>query len=351
MVQYRSGSLLLTRADQNGRVVLTAQPLTLGEMRLSGQSTVLVTDINPVFSASDRILAYAFLAPPNERMRWVDRTGKLLSDATGNMHAFNFDLSPDERFIAIELTRPQSIVVHDIARGVTATLINSGVDPIWSPDGREIAYTVPRGAESGIAVSPAFGGPSRMVFKSADPIYPDDWSRDGKWLATVRNVTGERQGVLIPLDPNAQPVVFARESARGVDEAHFSPDGKWIAYGVTSGTDAVDVFVVPNPPTGERWQVSVAGGAQPRWRGDGKAIYFLSREGAMMAVDFLARSAGAPQISAPRVLFETGIQVNAGIDQYAVNRDGTRFLLRRVAETAPANQLQLIVNWPELVKK
>ena len=349
LLHYRSGHLLLTRADQSGRVTLTAQPFVLDEMRLSGQPTVLVTDVNPVFSASDHVLVFAFGGPPNERLIWVDATGKFVSNATGEVRPFNFDLSPDERFIAIQLTSPGSVVVHDIDRGVMSTLLPVGGDPIWSPDGRQIAYAMPVGAELGIWVIPAFGGQSRQVFKAADPTYPDDWSQDGKWLAGLRNAPGERQGILIPLDPNAQPIVFAREAVRGIDEPRFSPDGKWIAYGVTSGPDPVDVFLVPNPPTGERWQVSVAGGAQPRWRADGKAIYFLSPTGTMMVVDVRTGTSGPPDISAPRALFETGLQVNAGIDQYAVGRDGTRFLLRRKAETAPANQLQVIVNWPGLL--
>ena len=107
------------------------------------------------------------------------------------------------------------------------------------------------------------------------------------------------------------------------------------------------------PPTGERWQVSVAGGAQARWRADGKALYFLSLSGTMMMVDVQMKLGVAPKISAPRALFETGLQVATGTDQYAVNKDGTRFLVRRPDESdeGALNHLDVIVNWPGLLKR
>ena len=121
----------------------------------------------------------------------------------------------------------------------------------------------------------------------------------------------------------------------------------------TTIRQAGEVYVTTVPPTGERWQISVAGGAQPRWRADGKALYFLSLSGTMMMVDFQAATGGPPQISAPRSLFETGLQVSPGLDQYRVNADGSRFLLRRSDQSSSAalNQLDVIVNWPGLLKK
>lgn len=105
------------------------------------------------------------------------------------------------------------------------------------------------------------------------------------------------------------------------------------------------------PLTGERWQVSVAGGAQPRWRADGRALYFLSATGTMMMVDVQTKPGGPPQISLPRALLETGLSVQFGLDQYAVNHDGTRFLVRRPdqSDVGSLDRLHVIVSWPRLL--
>jgi Tol biopolymer transport system component len=190
------------------------------------------------------------------------------------------------------------------------------------------------------------------VYEPSTLTYLDGWSRDGAWLAG--HVGGSAgPGILIPLAEGGKPILFEDNSKEtGVDEARFSPDGRWLAYSLATPS-SVDTFLIPLPPTGERWRVSVAGGVQPRWRADGRALYFLSMSGTMMMVDFEARAGAPPQISAPRALFETGIQVLQGFDQFAVNRDGTRFLIRRLddRETMMQNRLQVIVNWPGLLKK
>ena len=351
-LHYRSGYVLLTRAETSGRVNLTAQPLDLANMQVTGQPMLLAADVNPSYSASDRILVLGPGGPTTESLDWLDETGKVISNAVKPEAVFNFDLSPDERFIALHLNVPRVLAVHDTARGVTSTLVNGGSDPIWSPDGRQIVYSI-GGAEAGLYVIPAFGGDSRLLLKreAGVPVYPEDWSQDGRWIAALREQAKEKQGIVLPVDGKSEPIVIAREATNGVDELRFSPDGKWIAYGVTAGTTPRDVFMVPNPPTGERWQVSVNGGAQPRWRDDGKAIYYLSPSGTLMVVDVRMTPNGPPDISAPHALFETGIVVNAAVDQYDVGRQGKRFIRRRPAAGALPDEVQVIVNWPELLKK
>ena len=354
--QYRSGRLLLSVTEPTGRSVLTAQPLDLSGPRLTGNPSVLVADLHPSFSASETgVLVYGPGQSVAERFVWVDARGSdvaTVSTGTERMRPANFDLSPDERFLVIQqVGNSNPLLVHDLTRGVSTSLTVRGTDPIWSFDGKQIAFARVGGSEQGIHVTPAFGGSSRLVYAAKDPTYLDDWSRDGQWLAGHVNITGA--GILMPLAANATPILFEDKGGpAGVDETRFSPDGRWLAYGRNvAGTG--DVFLIPVPPTGERWQVSVAGGAQPRWRSDGKALYFLSLAGTMMMVDIQMKSGAPPQISAPRALFETGLQVNTGFDQYAVNKDGTRFLIRRPDQAAMAalNYLNVIINWPGLLKE
>ena len=349
----RSGHLLIARVERSGRSILTAQPFDAATMTLSGQQATLVEGLNQTVSASHTgVLAFAPRNEFAEELVWVNTRGELISRVLGKLQAQNFDVSRDDRLVVLEGSN--ALRVHDLQRGVTTTLTSGGADPIWSADGRQIAFSIVPVAERGIYVMPAFGGAKRRVYTSAVPTYIDDWSSDGKWLSAhtnlVNTTTMKGEGFLIPLDPGAKPIVFGdTTAARGIDEGRFSPDGKWLAFGLSS-SDAGDVFLMTLPPTGERWQVSVAGGAQPRWSSDGKSLFFLATDGRLMTVDIEARPGAPPAISAPRALFQTGLAVTLNLDQFAVSRDGQRFLIRRPEENVAKDEIRIIVNWPELLR-
>lgn len=351
---YSFGHLLIASSDAAGRSAVTAQPLDLATHSLTGEIVVLVDDANPVFSASDNgVLVTAPGLQVDDRFVWLDARGVTQSTITTGAELrrpTNFDLSPDGGSLVIQQAGPANpLVVHDLARGVTTALSVRGTDPVWSPDGRQIAFPVVSGPNRGIHIVPAFGGASRLIHSQAEVVYLDDWSRDGKWLAG--HVTMSGHGILVSTNSDAKPIMF-EQGGLAVDETAFSPDVRWLAYNGGQGQN-VNVYLTAVPPTGERWQISVAGGAQPRWRADGKALYFLSLSGTMMMVDFQAAPGGPPRISAPRALFDAGLQVAPALDQYRVNANGTRFLVRRSdsAASAASNQLDVIVNWPGLLKK
>jgi Tol biopolymer transport system component len=199
-----------------------------------------------------------------------------------------------------------------------------------------------------IVVQPASGGPAEVVYESDLATLVEDWSSDGKYLAA--NEAG-RRGLIIALDGKQPPVEYASvpSGPAGVDEPRFSPDGKWLVYNATEG-GRHEVFLIPLSPTGERWQLSLAGGSQGRWRRDGTALYYLANDGALMQVDVKLAPGSRPVLSRPRQLFATGLTPTTNIDQFAPNADGTRFLLRRPQRGDVAEQLDVIANWPALVK-
>jgi hypothetical protein len=344
----RSGHLLLTTNGAAGDLDLTARRLDLSTMNLSGDRVVLASGVTSQFTASQNgILAYAHGGLATEELVWVDDRGGVAAPVMPRARLTNFDLSKDDRMIAIQ--EPEGLRVHDLQRGVTTVLAaGSGVDPVWSPDGREVAYAISAAPDRGVYVMPAFGGPARRIYTRDVATYLDDWSRDGKWLAAHSNLPND--GLLIPLDPALEPIPFGSATAKSaVDEGRFSPDANWLAYGLTSA-EGGDVFLMPVPPTGPRWQVSVSGGAQPRWSGDGRSLFFLAPDGLLMKVDVDAKPGAIPNLSAPRALFQTGIRVVLNLDQFAVSRDGTRFLLRRPESGAATEDIRVIVNWPALLK-
>jgi Tol biopolymer transport system component len=344
-VQYHDGYLLIAHSP-NDQPSITAQRFDPVAGTLSGPRVTLAAGASMLFTASPSALVYANASSALERFFWVDERGATLSSLEGDISIFNFDLSADGRMVVLE-QRPTGLSVRDLARGVTSRLSAEGVDPVWSRDGSQVAYAVP-GKRTVHVISP-FGGPSRQIFQSDVPVYLDDWSRDGRWVAGHTMATGP--GILIPVGHDAKPIAFKHDDL-GVDETRFSPDGRWLAYGAVGVQGAQSqVFVIDLPPSGARWQVSVNGGAQPRWRDDGKALYFLSTSGTMMMVDVTLRAGAPPQFSAPRGLFETGLGVTGNVDQYAVGADGSRFLLRRSVDQRPQDDPQVVLNWQTLLKE
>ena len=129
----------------------------------------------------------------------------------------------------------------------------------------------------------------------------------------------------------------------------FSPDGKWIAYHATAENTPY-VYVVPFPTTGERWQISTRGGVQPRWRGDGRELYYLDTEGQLMRVEM---PGGDPRQAKPaETLFRTTLQPSSAVDQFTASVDGQRFVLRRPVGELGTDQapLTVIVNWRGLAR-
>lgn len=281
-----------------------------------------------------------------EQLYWIDAHGNQAGEAMPpTERPTNFDLSHDERFIAVQ--QAGGIVIHDIARGVTTPLPVAGTDPIWSPDDRQILYAEP--LSNAMRAIPASGGSPRLIYQSkAVPIYPEDWSTDGQWIAAVTR----GQGVLIPTSrPDPQPIsISVPDDLTQHEELRFSPDGHWLAFG-QSRAGVNEAILTAVPPTGERWQLSFGGGAQPRWRSDGRALYFQSMTGTLMTVDVTLTPGKPPQISVPRRVFDTGIAPQPALDQYTPTRDRNRFLMRRPLEGAKPmpEQLQVIVSWPTLL--
>ena len=351
---YRSGYLLIARVERAGRGALTAQPFDPATATLSGQPIGLMSGLNQAISASETgILAFAQVQESTQEVVWLDERGNLISRVLGNTSVENLDLSPDDRMVVMQ--DAGALRLHDLQRGVTTTLAPAGADPVWSGDGRQVAFVINTPEDRGVHVMPANGGASRRVYASKTPIFIDGWSLDGKWIAAHTNRVGgtdqKGEGFLIPLTPGVQPVVFSDTTdERAVDETRFAPDGRWLAFGLTN-VDTGEVFLMPVPPTGERWQVSVAGGAQPRWSGDGRSLFYLALDGTLMRVDVDPSAGPAPKISAPRPVLQTGVDVALNIDQFAVSRDGKRFLLRRPEIATDREEIQLIVNWPELLKR
>jgi eukaryotic-like serine/threonine-protein kinase len=336
---------------------LLAQPVDPNTFALAGDPVTLVDDVSvsaggrAAFSVSRTgVVAYEHQRNVESQLTWVDRTGKEL-DIVGKPGIYStIDMAPDEHRVAVGLMDPGTVAVNlwvmDLERPVASRLTYGTVresDPAWSPDSRRIAFnSIRNGLKSLYAMSPGGGSEEELLRSSGPPLAIDDWSKDGRFV--LYHIDSTRELWALPLAGDRKPILVMRTlSGTQPDEANFSPDGKWVAYN-TSESGRMDVYIAPFPPTGDKWQISSAGGAQPRWRGDGRELFYFALDGTMM-VTGISADAGTIHPSSPRELFHTSVFVAAFTEQYAVSADGQRFLMMKPTSDASAVTMTVIVNW------
>jgi Tol biopolymer transport system component len=273
------------------------------------------------------------------------------------LYTSNFDLSTDGTRIAVAQRNPENsqydLWVIDWARKTSARLtfdpaLSPNGNVVWSSDGLHIAFSSERRGNRDIFEKKAGGGVETSLVATASDEWPEDWSKDGRYLAYGSNSGSANFGDLyaLPLFGDRKPIPVA-QSPFAEDEPRFSFDGRWLAYNSNeSGT--AQVYVVSFPAIDQKLQMSTAGGVQPRWRRDDKELYYLAPDGAMMAVEF--RGLTIDQ-GAPRPLFNTGLDADQARDQFAVSPDGQRFLIQLPAQEGSATPVTVVMNWTAALRK
>ncbi len=339
---YGQNGTLVAHPFDFDRGAFQGVPVTIAPDVDWSPSGWLAADVSP-----GGVLVYRAIGVTRVQFEWVDRIGRRLAVVGQPEPYTNFDLSPDGlRVVVVQRSRDAnstSIALLDLGRDQVGQAVGevsvSYSDPTFSPDGTRIAFR--RGRQT--VVAPVNGGEARVIRDWIS--YPDSWSRDGRYLAVGRPMGRNYEIWAIEVDGQQDiPLVQGLSLA---DEPRFSPDGRWVAFHAVE-RDVPQVFVMPFPPTGERWQLSGAGGVQPRWRADGRELFFLAQDGWMMSVTIPA--GGPKEAPRPTLLFESGLTGSAAFDQFAPAPEGNRFLLRRpvgaqASDTAP---VIVIVNWRNL---
>jgi serine/threonine protein kinase/Tol biopolymer transport system component len=275
---------------------------------------------------------------PNVVFGWSDRTGRQLGLAGEQATYGDIDLSPDGKFVAI--TRLDSgpgadIWVIDWERAGVSTKLtldpSDDINPVWSPGGDRIAFTTFRNGSADVYVKNANGvGPETPILNSPANEFVEDWSDDGKYLAYKLGTESFEDLYVLPLNvADAKPMPVVTGPYRK-DEPQFSSDGKWLAY-TSNESGTFEVYVISFPALDHKVRVSgIGGGGQPRWRGDGKELYYRGADGAAMVVDLKLGTRIEPGVA--RRLFPPHFGSPSMRDparhQWSVTADGQRFLVR-----------------------
>ena len=305
------------------------------------------------FSISETgVLAYQSSDAAKTQLVWFDRSGKQLG-ATGPPGEYLFHaLSPDEKRVAIDRIDAQTgtfdIWLLDLARGIPSRFtFDPAIDvyPVWSPDGSRIVFGSNRdGAWSLYQKSSSGAGSEEAISKPSDRKYPTDWSLDGRFILYTQTSDNTQWDLwVIPLFEDRQPIPFLQTKFNETSGV-FSPDGKWIAY-QSDDSGSYQVWV-QSFPAGSKWQVSNEGGSLPRFRRDGKELFYLAANGKLMAVEVRANTSGL-EFSAPKPLFDT----HTATGRYGVTADGQRFLLNPPVEESTSAPITVILNWTADAKK
>jgi Tol biopolymer transport system component len=352
LVYARQGYVLLNRGQS--LVAQRFDPATL----VPAQDAVIVADgvAEGMFSVSDDGNLVYRNGTEDVQIASFDRAGRRIG-ALGEVGTryVTLDLSRDGTRLAISREDSQTgntnLWVLDLARNVMTRITGAAiddVDPHWSPDGTQIMFGSTRDPHRIHFVTPASGGSQLRVKSFSAPVFSlDDWSPDGRYLLHHDATTPELW--VMALNASGKSQLVSRALSGVVDQARFSPDGRWVAFN-NNQSGRHEIYVVPFPPTGDKWQISNGGGVQPMWRGDATELFYLTLDGMLMSVDIAGRQTLVPGVSRP--LFQTPLRaVTWATEQYAVSPDGQQFyIVAPIPGLSPA-ALTVVLNWPALLRK
>ena len=357
---YVSGHILFLRLS-----TLMAQPFDLKRMELTAEALPIADPVqgneltlNAMFSASENGLL-AYLEGANSARReliWLDRNGKKVGEVAGPDAYVSPRVSPDGKKLLYTLVSPYyEVWSYDMATGVKTRLTfgstsgRASLSAVWHPDGQRIAFTSLGRGKFGFYQRAADGSGSEdlLLEESSYVKYVNDWSPDGKFLVFQHAPRGTNEVWVLPLAGERKPFPLPQAQSPAFASA-FSPNGKWLAY-CSSESGEQKIYVVSFPGPGGKWQVSPGGGCYPRWRHDGKELFYLSTDNKIVAAE-VRGDASSFSVGAVNALFETRVYRSA-FGGFDVAADGQRFIVA-YEPGQPNVAITLVENWDgELNKK
>ena len=340
--------------------VLVARPFDTRRFEFTGEAFPIAEQVQ-FFGASDTavfsvsasgLLAYqsSAVVEPSELV-WFDRDGKRLESVGEPADCDHPRLSHDGRRLAVVVSEPDTgdtdLWLYDLPRHAkTRFTFESAITifPVWSPDDTRIVFSSLRNGTRGLyqRLASGAGGEELLLDSKTISRFPTAWSAEGHIAFQFQDPkakTGVDVGVLSVADGTPLTLLSTPFEEWGPE---FSPDGRWLAYCSTE-SGKFEVYVQAFPGPGGKWQVSTGGGSYPRWRRDGKEIFFQTLDKKLMAVEVKAGSGF--EVGTPRVLFQTQVKASDFGRQYDVSPDGSRFLINTVVDNGKTEAITIVQNW------
>jgi Tol biopolymer transport system component len=337
---------------------LYAQPFDANSLRTTGEATQIADGVEPMeFCASDEgTLAFRSGEPPNGELVSFNRSGKsetLAGKQAGVPGEMRF--SPDGNMVAVSelVNRTSDIYLRDLARNTSSRFtFDGGRYPLWTADGTRILF---RKAD-GVYVKAVSSGDEQRIFEDTTIRNMPDLSPDNSLLLVGRPdpSTGFDMWVLRdPLSAGAKKLTPFLQTPANEGQGRFSPTKPMrVAYtSEESGQNEIYVMNMPGGPAG-KWQISTEGGYAPRWRGDGRELYYVTPDQrSIMAVDI--EPGTVFRAGTPHVLFKAPSPILGAVTDmgFAVTRDGQKFLLALPGEEYGAPSIQVILHWQAEAKR
>jgi eukaryotic-like serine/threonine-protein kinase len=347
LVYYRDKTLLAQRFDLK-RFAVTGQPITvLTDLQFQPQVK------RAVFGSSngDWLVAQTGTGESLSQLVWFDRKGNKLG-ALGKPDVYgNISVSPSGKLLAVDRTdmsnQMADIWTYEMHLEAAKRLTfgpTANVLPTWSPDGSRVLFTR---QGDGLYLTNSNGSQEETSVLHSERVntFANDWSKDGKYILFNRDTD-----LWFVTIAGLKSKLFLKAPSV-IRNGQFSPDGKWVAY-ASNESGKWEVYVTSFPDARGKWQISTAGGEQPRWRSDGKELFYLSADRKMMAIPV---TIGANfDAGSPTELFQTTPRQPVSLNDqfvYHVSQDGERFLINTPVKQTENQPISIVMNWAAKISK
>lgn len=356
--QYAQGHVVVWRDG-----ALVAQALDTSSVELTGELVTIAEDVRggtngAAFSISSTgVLVYQQAASEAEsQLTWVDRSGREIGRLGDPDTYGDLELSPDGARLAVSVVdrtrRTRDIWLFDLRRGVRSAFTFDQAQECasaWSPDGSRIVFDSNRRGTFDLYEKPSNGASEETFLfgseRAADGAY--SWSLDGRHLLVQAGAGGTEDLFALPLADRTTIPILTTPAA--TVHGRFSPDGRWIAY-MSTETGQNEVWVASFPRAVGRWRVSTGQGAFPRWRRDGREIFYIDPAANRLMAAAVNGDGAAIEVHNVTPLFEARARTEARY-MYDVSADGQRFLINRLPDQPATPPLSLVLNWPALLQQ
>jgi Tol biopolymer transport system component len=341
---------------------LVAQRFELKSLRLVGEPVTVLEEKLAYWEAKNLVMFAAsddgslVYLPGTSRqtvLTWYDRSGRTLGTVGDAGNQFDARLSPDGKKIAsVRGDPPKSdIWINDLeyTRAFRFTFRSGAFSgPRWSRDASRMMFACqPKLVADICSKSFRDGGDVALLVEGPNWKDTGGWLPDGSVVYDDQNPETNLDLLVMPGDGKKETRVLL-QTPFNESAPEPSPDGRWVAY-LSDETGRAEVYVRSASGSPEQWQISTGGGEHPRWRGDGRELFFTTPDGKLMATSIETNPSFRP--ASPKALFTLPEPPNRLLPLFEdVTPDGNRFLLNLPTESAASVGFRVVLDWPALIE-